>query len=358
MLSISRLISDLPKAELHLHIEGTLEPEQVFELAERNGVSLDYSSVEELRKAYVFSSLQEFLDVYYVGMQVLQTEQDFYDLALAYFRRATADNVRHAEIFFDPQAHTERGVSVDVVVTGLLRAAKEASTLGVTVYLIPCFLRHLSAFDAQQTLDSLLPYVNDLHGVGLDSSELNFPPIDFKEVFDRAASYGLRRVAHAGEEGPPGYVWQAINDIQVDRIDHGNRALEDQALVREIEARQIPLTVCPLSNLKLGGVADLRDHPLKRMLDANLLATVNSDDPAYFGGYVNENYRQIADALNLSATDIVQLTKNSFMSSFLDEGVKNDWIQTIEDLAQELGLTGEHPNQTLICGREPLTGEL
>ena len=340
MLSISRIIAELPKAELHLHIEGTLEPEQVFELAERNRFSLDYSSVEDLRKAYVFSDLQEFLDVYYVGMQVLQTEQDFYDLALAYFRRAEDDNVRHAEIFFDPQAHTERGVSVDVVITGLLQAIKDASTFGVTVFLIPCFLRHLPASDAQQTLDLLLPHVHNLHGVGLDSSELNFPPIDFKEVFDRAASHGLRRVAHAGEEGPPDYVWQAINDIQVDRIDHGNRALEDQALVREIVARQIPLTVCPLSNLKLGGVSDLRDHPLKRMLQANLLATVNSDDPAYFGGYVNENYRQIADALDLSSSDIVQLTKNSFVSSFLDDCTKNDWIQTIEVLEQELGISG------------------
>ena len=339
MLSISRLIAELPKAELHLHIEGTLEPEQVFELAERNQVALDYSSVEDLRKAYVFSDLQEFLDVYYVGMQVLQTEEDYYDLALAYFRRARADNIRHAEIFFDPQAHTDRGVSVDVVISGLVQAIEDAKTLGVTVYLIPCFLRHLPVSDAQQTLDLLLPHAHNLHGVGLDSSELAFPPIDFKEVFDRAASHGLRRVVHAGEEGPPDYVWQAINDIRVDRIDHGNRALEDQKLVRELVERQVPLTVCPLSNLKLGGVSDLREHPLKRMLDANLMATVNSDDPAYFGGYVNDNYQQVADALELSASDLVQLAKNSFVRSFLDEGTKNDWIQTIEVLEQELGIT-------------------
>lgn len=339
MLSISRLIAELPKAELHVHIEGTLEPEQVFELAERNRVSLDYSSVEDLRQAYVFSNLQEFLDVYYVGMQVLQKESDFSDLALAYLRRAAVDNVKHVEMFFDPQAHTERGISVDVVIAGLMQAAREASTFGVTVYLIPCFLRHLPASDAQRTLDLLLPHLHNLHGVGLDSSELDFPPIDFKDVFDRAASHGLRRVAHAGEEGPPDYVWQAINDIRVDRIDHGNRALEDPSLVRELAERQIPLTVCPLSNLKLGGVSDLRDHPLKRMLDANLLATVNSDDPAYFGGYVNDNYRQIANALDLSAADVVQLAKNSFVASFLDEGTRNDWIQTIEVLEQELGVT-------------------
>lgn len=338
MLSIPHLISELPKAELHLHIEGTLEPELVFELAERNRVALAYSSVEDLRKAYVFSDLQEFLDVYYVGMQVLQTEQDFYDLALAYFRRAKADNVRHAEIFFDPQAHTERNIPVNVVIAGLLQAIKEASSFGITVYLIPCFLRHLPASDAEETLDLLLPHVQDLHGVGLDSSELNFPPGDFKDVFDRAASHGLRRVAHAGEEGPPDYVWQAINDIHVDRIDHGNRALEDPSLVRELAVRQIPLTVCPLSNLKLGGVSRLRDHPLKQMLDADLLATVNSDDPAYFGGYINENYLQISDALDLSAHDIVRLAKNSFVASFLDQGTKNDWIRSIETLEQELGV--------------------
>ncbi len=341
MLSIPQLISELPKAELHVHIEGTLEPEQVFELAERNGVSLNFASVEALRKAYVFSDLQEFLDIYYVGMQVLQTERDFYDLAQAYFQRAAKDKVRHAEIFFDPQAHTGRGVTIDTVISGLLRAASDASKLGITVYLIPCFLRHLPASDAESTLESLTPYLQQLHAVGLDSSELDFPPIDFKNVFDRAASLGLRRVAHAGEEGPPEYVRQALDELHVDRIDHGNRALEDQNLVSELAARQVPLTVCPLSNLRLGGVSDLKDHPLKQMLNAGLLATVNSDDPAYFGGYVNENFRRVAEALQLSAADIVQLSKNSFIGSFLDEQTKKDWVRSIETLEQELGVSAE-----------------
>jgi adenosine deaminase len=339
MLSMSQLIAELPKAELHLHLEGTLEPELVFELADRNQVNLDYASVAELRAAYVFSNLQEFLDIYYVGMQVLQTEQDFYDLAMAYFRRARADNVRHTEAFFDPQAHTERGVSIDTVISGFARATKDASTLGTSAYLIPCFLRHLPAKDALETLEALQPHLHHFHAVGLDSSELNYPPIDFKDVYDQAAHLGLRRVAHAGEEGPPEYVWQAIDDLQVDRIDHGNRALEDARLVDTLVARQIPLTVCPLSNLKLGGVSDLRDHPLRKMLDAGLLATVNSDDPAYFGGYVNKNFEEVADALDLSASQITQLAKNSFLASFLDEGTKNDWLRDIDVLEKELGVT-------------------
>lgn len=338
-MSIPELIAELPKAELHLHIEGTLEPEQVFDLANRNNVELSYASIEDLRSAYVFSDLQEFLDIYYVGMQVLLTERDFYDLAMAYFKRARQDNVRHAEVFFDPQAHTNRGVSIDTVVNGLRQAATDARGIGLTVYLMPCFLRHLPAADAEKTLDSLLPYAKYFHGVGLDSSELNFPPIDFKNVFDRAASIGLKRVAHAGEEGPPEYVWQALNDIQVDRIDHGNRALEDPKLVAALVERQIPLTVCPLSNLKLGGVSDLRDHPLGRMLDLGLLATVNSDDPAYFGGYVNENFHQISDALNLSSANIATLAKNSFQSAFLDDDSKKEWIRKIDDVVSQLDST-------------------
>ena len=336
-MSIAQLIAELPKAELHVHVEGTLEPPHVFELADRNNVELSYATVEELSSAYVFSNLQEFLDVYYVGMQVLLTERDFYDLAMAYFQRARQDNVRHAEIFFDPQAHTERGISVGTFVNGLRQAANDAKAFGITVYLIPCFLRHLPASDAEKTLDTLLPYAQYFHGVGLDSSEINFPPVDFKNVFERAASSGLKRVAHAGEEGPPEYVWQAIRDIQVDRIDHGNRALEDPVLVKELVKRQIPLTVCPLSNLKLGGVSDLRDHPLGRMLDLGLLATVNSDDPAYFGGYVNDNYQQIADALQLRPSHILQLAKNSFEAAFLANDEKQNWIQKIDGVADQLG---------------------
>jgi adenine deaminase len=310
-------IAGLPKAELHLHIEGSLEPEMMFALAQRNGVQLAFDSVEAIRAAYAFSNLQDFLDIYYQGMAVLLAEQDFFDLTAAYLTRAAADGVRHVEIFFDPQGHTARGVLMANVIGGIARALAEAEDRGVTSRLILCFLRHLSEDDAQATLDEALPFLSLIHGVGLDSSEVGHPPEKFARVFARARSLGLKIVAHAGEEGPPDYVWQALDLLKVDRIDHGNRALEDAALVSRIVADGLTLTVCPLSNLKLCVVHDLAAHPLRRMLQAGLKATVNSDDPAYFGGYVNANFIAVADALDLTRDEILTLARNSFTGSFL-----------------------------------------
>ena len=315
--SIDDLISALPKAELHIHLEGSLEPEMVFALAERNGITLDYASVDALRDAYSFSSLQDFLDVYYTGMRVLRTRRDFYDLATAYYEHAVQDNVRHAEVFFDPQAHTDRGVPLTDIIYGIDAAVKDAASSGLTVYLIPCFLRHLSGQDAMHTLDELEPFADHFRGVGLDSSELGHPPEKFVAVFERARELGLKLVAHAGEEGPPEYVWEALDKLHVDRIDHGNRALEDPALIERLRNNKVPLTVCPLSNLKLAVVDDLRMHPLKKMLDAGLVATVNSDDPSYFGGYLNKNFAEIAKSLKLSTDDVITLVRNSFTASFL-----------------------------------------
>ena len=310
-------IAGLPKAELHLHIEGSLEPEMMFSLAQRNGVSLVFDSVEAIRAAYDFSNLQDFLDIYYQGMAVLLTEQDFFDLTTAYLDRAATDGVRHVEIFFDPQGHTVRGVPMANVVGGIARALTEAEERGITSQLIMCFLRHLPEADAEATLDAALPFLSLIHGVGLDSSEVGHPPEKFARVFARARSLGLKIVAHAGEEGPPDYVWQALDVLQVDRIDHGNRALEDAALVQRIVSDGLTLTVCPLSNLKLCVVDDLAQHPLRRMLAVGLRATVNSDDPAYFGGYVNANFVAVADALNLTRDEIITLARNSFTGSFL-----------------------------------------
>ena len=310
-------IGGLPKAELHLHIEGSLEPEMMFALAQRNGVKLAFSSIEAIRVAYDFSNLQDFLDIYYQGMAVLLTQQDFFDLTAAYLDRAAADAVRHVEIFFDPQGHTVRCVPFAAVVGGITRALAEAEARGITSRLIMCFLRHLPESEAEATLDEALPFLSFIHGVGLDSSEVGHPPEKFARVFARARSLGLKTVAHAGEEGPPEYVWQALDVLKVDRIDHGNRALEDTALVSRIVADGLTLTVCPLSNLKLCVVDDLASHPLRRMLAAGLRATVNSDDPAYFGGYVNTNFIAVADALDLSRAEIVQLARNSFTGSFL-----------------------------------------
>ena len=308
----------IPKAELHIHIEGSLEPELIFALAQRNGVALPYASVEALRAAYAFTDLQSFLDIYYAGASVLLHEADFFDMAWAYLQRAHADNVVHAEIFFDPQTHTARGVPVGTVVHGLKRACDRARTeLGLSSHLILCFLRHLSEDDALATLEAALPLREHFIGVGLDSSELGHPPEKFTNVFARCRALGLRIVAHAGEEGPPGYIWQALDVLKAERIDHGVRCLEDAALVQRLAAERVPLTVCPLSNLKLCVVADLADHPMKRLLDAGLCATVNSDDPAYFGGYLNENFVQTVQALNLSEADVVQLARNSFEASFL-----------------------------------------
>lgn len=318
MTSLDAFVRGLPKAELHLHIEGSLEPEQMFEFAKRNKVSLPFASVEEVRAAYAFSNLQDFLDIYYQGAQVLLTEEDFRDLAMAYFRRVAADGAKHAEIFFDPQTHTDRGVPFAVVADGLLAGMAEAErTLGVSSKLILCFLRHLPEEAAFETLKQAEPYLDRLTAVGLDSSEVGHPPSDFARVYKAAHERGLKRVAHAGEEGPPAYVWEALDLLAVDRIDHGNRALEDEALVKRLVGEGMTLTVCPLSNLKLCVVDDLKVHPLKRMLDLGLKATVNSDDPAYFGGYLGENWTATANSLGLGRADLVTLARNSFTGSFL-----------------------------------------
>ena len=327
-------IAALPKAELHLHIEGSLEPELMFELAQRNGVAIPFASVEEVRAAYAFSNLQDFLDIYYQGMGVLHTEQDFFDLTAAYLARAHADTVRHVEIFFDSQGHTARGVAFGTVITGITRALDDAhARYGITSKLIMCFLRHLSEADAEATLDEALPYLGRIDGVGLDSSEVGHPPAKFTRVFARARNLGLKIVAHAGEEGPPAYVYEALDLLKVDRIDHGNRSLEDPALVARLAAARITLTVCPLSNLKLCVIDDMAAHPLKIMLGAGLHATVNSDDPSYFGGYVNANYRAVADALDLSKADLVKLARNSFTGSFLDDAARTKHLAAIDAYA-------------------------
>jgi adenine deaminase len=318
MTSLKQFIHGLPKAELHLHIEGSLEPEQMFEFGRRNGIALPFRSVEEVRAAYAFSNLQDFLDIYYQGAGVLMTEADFRDLALAYFRRVAADGCRHVELFFDPQTHTDRGLPFSVAADGLLAGMAEAErSLGVTSRLILCFLRHLDEDAAFATLKAAEPYLDRILGVGLDSSEVGHPPAKFARVFKAARERGLKLVAHAGEEGPPEYVWGALDELHVDRIDHGNRALEDDALVRRLVADGMTLTVCPLSNLKLCVVDDLRAHPLRKMLALGLKATINSDDPAYFGGYLGANWTQTAEALSLTRDELVTLAKNSFTGSFL-----------------------------------------
>ncbi len=308
----------VPKAELHIHIEGSLEPELIFALAQRNGVALAYPSVEALREAYAFTDLQSFLDIYYAGASVLLQPQDFHDMAWAYFLRAQADNVIHTELFFDPQTHTARGVQMAAVIEGLSGACQRAQReLGISSALILCFLRHLSEEDAFATLEAALPYREHFIGVGLDSSELGHPPEKFERVFARCRELGFRVVAHAGEEGPPEYMWQAIDLLKVERIDHGVAALQDPLLMAELAHTRLPLTVCPLSNLKLCVVKDLREHSLKKMLDAGLCVTVNSDDPAYFGGYMNANFEQTVAALGLTRDDVLQLARNSFEASFI-----------------------------------------
>lgn len=318
MANLSDFIRGLPKAELHLHIEGSLEPEQMFEFAARNRIALPFASVEALRSAYDFGNLQDFLDIYYQGADVLRTEADFCDLALAYFRRAAGDEARHAEIFFDPQTHTDRGIPFGVVADGLLAGMDRAKRdLGVTSRLILCFLRHLDEDAAFATLRAAEPYLDRITGVGLDSSEVGHPPSKFARVFQAARERGLKVVAHAGEEGPPQYVREALDLLHVDRIDHGNRSLEDPALVERLAREQMTLTVCPLSNLKLCVVEDLSSHPLKRMLQLGLKPTVNSDDPAYFGGYLADNWIAVAEAVGLTPGELVTLAKNSFTGSFL-----------------------------------------
>jgi adenosine deaminase len=317
------LIESLPKAELHIHIEGSLEPELVFALAQRNKVRLAYDSVDALRRAYSFTRLQDFLDIYYQGMSVLLTEQDFYDMAWAYLTRAQADRVRYVEMFFDPQGHTARVVAFKTVLDGLNRAISDgAAKLGVEARLIMCFLRHLDEADAERTLDSALADRRGIIGVGLDSSEVGHPPAKFKRVFARARKEGLKLVAHAGEEGPPAYVWEALDVLGVDRIDHGNRSMEDEALVARLARDRMALTLCPLSNLRLCVVDDLARHPVRRMMEKGLLVTINSDDPAYFGGYMNSNYRALDAALKLNAGEVTTLARNGFAGSFLSDARK------------------------------------
>ena len=321
----------LPKAELHLHIEGSLEPEMLFKLAQRNRIEIPFKSVEEIRAAYQFSNLQDFLDIYYQGMNVLRTEEDFFDLTMAYLNRARADNVRHVEIFFDPQGHTERGVAFDTAISGILTAlAMAKAQFGVTAKLIMCFLRHLPEEDAFKTLKQAENWLDRIHGVGLDSSEVGHPPSKFQRVFKAARERGLKLVAHAGEEGPPDYVHEALDLLAIDRLDHGNRSLEDDALIKRLADEQMTLTVCPLSNLKLCVVEDMTAHPLKRMLDLNLRATVNSDDPSYFGGYMNDNFRAVIDALPLTREDVKTLARNSFLGSFLSEGENRAQLAAID----------------------------
>ncbi len=331
MSDTAAFIAALPKAELHLHIEGTLEPELMFALAGRNGIRLPYASVEEVRAAYRFSNLQDFLDIYYAGAGALLHRQDFYDLTWAYLQRAFAQNVRHVEIFFDPQTHTARGVAFATVIDGINQALDDAEArLGISSRLIMCFLRHLDEADALATLELALPYRDRIAGVGLDSSERGNPPGKFREAFRRARAAGFMATAHAGEEGPAAYVREALDVLAVTRVDHGNNALDDADLVTELARRRIPLTVCPLSNVKLRVVDDIRAHPLQRMLDLGLFVTVNSDDPAYFGGYINENYLAVAEALHLDRETLAQLARNSFAASLLDADARAALVAQVD----------------------------
>jgi adenosine deaminase len=328
------LLQVMPKAELHIHIEGSLEPELIFALAERNGVKLPYPNIEALRAAYAFTDLQSFLDIYYAGASVLLKEQDFFDMAMAYFKRAEADNVVHAELFFDPQTHTDRGVAFETVINGLTRACETAQRdLGVHASLILCFLRHLSEEAALATLEDAMPHLGKFIGVGLDSSEQGHPPEKFARVFAKCRELGLHLVAHAGEEGPPAYIWSALDVLHVERIDHGVRCLEDPALVARLAAQRIPLTVCPLSNIKLCVYPSMTDHRLAELLEAGLCATVNSDDPAYFGGYINQNFIETFEALpELGARQAYQLALNSFEASFMAADQKKRWAAQLREL--------------------------
>ena len=327
------LIQALPKAELHVHIEGTFEPELMFAIAQRNEISIPYKSVEEVKQAYNFHNLQSFLDIYYAGANVLIHEQDFYDLAWAYFEKCADDNVVHTEMFFDPQTHTDRGIAFETVINGLQRACDDAKAkLGITSHLIMCFLRHLSEEAAFETLEQALPYKDQIIGVGLDSSEVGHPPSKFERVFAKAREAGFLVVAHAGEEGPAEYVWEALDLLKVNRIDHGVRSEEDPELMQRLIAEKMPLTVCPLSNLKLCVVDDMQQHNIRRLLQHGVHVTVNSDDPSYFGGYMNDNFIAIAEALDLSNDELKQLAINSFEASFISEADKANWISKIKAL--------------------------
>jgi adenosine deaminase len=332
MMKITDYIKKIPKAELHLHIEGTFEPELMFEIAQRNKVEIPYQSVEEVKKAYQFSCLQDFLDIYYAGASVLLYEKDFYDLTMAYFKHCAEENVVHTEIMFDPQTHTKRGVSFETVINGIQKAREDAKEkYGISSLLIMSYLRHLSEEDAFETLEQSLPYKHLIKAVGLDSSEKGNPPSKFQKVFEVSIKEGYVPVAHAGEEGPAEYIWEALDLLKIARIDHGNNCLTDEVLVKRLVDEKIALTVCPLSNLELKVVDDLKDHPLKKMLNLGLKATVNSDDPAYFGGYMNANFLQTAEALDLTKEDVKTLVKNSFEYSLLSDDEKQKYLIQVEN---------------------------
>ncbi len=335
-MDIQQFIDHLPKAELHLHIEGTFEPELMFQLAERNGIDLPYADVASLHAAYDFNELQDFLDIYYQGMNVLRTEQDFYDLTWAYLEKVAKQSVRHVEIFFDPQGHLERGIAFETALNGIysaLQAGKQNH--GISFGLIMCFLRHLPEDDALTTLELAMPYRDRIIGVGLDSSERGNPPSRFERVFAKAREAGFRIVAHAGEEGPPEYIYQALDLLKVERVDHGNSSLQDSALVKRLVDEQMPLTVCPLSNTRLCVVDAMQNHPLPQMLEAGLMVTVNSDDPAYFGGYLNENFHAISDLLDNDPNTLAELARNSFQAAFLPQELKNNLIQEVNNYLAE-----------------------
>jgi len=331
-------IHGIPKAELHIHIEGSLEPELMFAIAEKNSLRLPFKSVADIRRAYDFKDLQSFLDIYFQGAQVLLDEDDFYQLTWAYLQKAAVQNVRHAEIFFDPQTHTARGIKFETVLQGIHRALMDARQhLGLSSKLIMCFLRHLSVADAMETLKKALPFKDWITAVGLDSSEWGFPPEKFTPVFDQARRRGFKAVAHAGEEGPAEYIWQALKLLKVERIDHGVRCFEDASLVNYLVKQQVPLTVCPLSNVKLGVFADMHQHNLKQMLNLGLFVTVNSDDPAYFGGYIVENFRALHEASGLDPQDIYKLARNSFQASFLNPAKKKKYVAELNEFMCSFG---------------------
>jgi adenosine deaminase len=330
-VSFESFIRGIPKAELHLHIEGTFESELMFAIASRNNIGLEYGSAEELRAVYNFENLQDFLNIYYRGVEVLMRERDFYDLALAYLKKAHSQNILHTEIFFDPQSHTSRGIDFETVITGIHRALADAQEkFGISTGLIMCFLRDLNPDSAMETLEEALPYKNWIVAVGLDSCEVGYPPSKFQTVFQRACEESFLAVAHAGEEGPAEYIWQAVKLLKVSRVDHGIRSLDDENLVQELVRRKIPLTVCPLSNLKLRVIEKMENHPLKKMMEKGLLVTINSDDPAYFGGYINENYLAMQEAFKLDKEDIYNIAKNSFEASFLDTSKKEEMIAKLD----------------------------
>ena len=329
--NLDSFIQHIPKAELHLHIEGTFEPELMFEIAERNRIALKYKSVDELKQAYQFSNLQDFLNIYYAGADVLLKEEDFYDLTTAYLEKVHSQNVIHTEIFFDPQTHTNRNVPFDMVINGITNALQDGITkYGISSNLIMCFLRDLSEESAFKTLESALPYKDKIIGVGLDSAEVGNPPSKFKNVFTKAKDEGFITVAHAGEEGPAEYVREALEHLNISRIDHGNNSLHDDELINHLVEKEMALTVCPLSNLKLQVVKDLKDHPIKTMLERGIKATVNSDDPAYFGGYMNENFLAITEALDLTKDHIATLVRNSFNAIFVDDDKRNDLLTKLD----------------------------